>query len=116
MLATLGREAFAHKQYGWTIKFLEQAKSVQSSKAWEQDYPYLAAAYFLANGDRGKFESELQEMLAEMRLNNSYLHHSATIGFALQNLTDVRLYVDHPAQEYIDAKIIPEATRIKQNL
>jgi hypothetical protein len=51
-----------------------------------------------------------------MRLNNSYLHHSATIGFALQNLTDVRLYVDHPAQEYIDAKIIPEATRIKQNL
>jgi hypothetical protein len=116
MLATLGREAFAHKQYGWTIKFLEQAKSVQSSKAWEQDYPYLAAAYFLANGDRGKFESELQEMLAEMRLNNSYLHNSATIGFALQNLTDVRLYVDHPAQEYIDAKIIPEATRIKQNL
>jgi len=55
-------------------------------------------------------------MLAEMRLNNSYLHHAAPIGMALQNLTDVRQYVDKPAQDYIDAEIVPEAIKIKSNV
>jgi len=70
----------------------------------------------LSNRDRAKFELTLQEMLAEMRLNNSYLHHAAPIGMALQNLTDVRQYVDKPAQDYIDAEIVPEAIKIKSNV
>jgi hypothetical protein len=116
MLTRLGEEAFSRLDYAWTIKFLEQARTVQSSKAWERDFPYLAAAYLLGNGDRDRFQSELQSMLAEMRLNNSFLHHSAPIGMTLQNLSNVRQYVDKSAQEYIDNQIVPEAIKIKQNV
>jgi hypothetical protein len=115
-LAGLGEKAFARLDYICTIKFLEQAKTVQSRKVWEQDFPYLAAAYLLGNGDRDKFQRTLQEMLVEMRLNNSYLHNNVTIGFTLQNLTDVRQYVDKPAQDYIDKQIVFEAIRIKRNM
>jgi len=116
MLAKLGEKAFARQDYTWTIRFLEQARTVQSSKVWERDYPYLAAAYLLANGDRARFESTLQEMLAEMRLNNSYLHFAAPIGMALRNLSDVRQYLDKPAQDYIDNQIVPAAIKIKNNV
>jgi hypothetical protein len=99
-----------------TIKFLEQAKAVQGSKVWERDFPYLAAAYLLGNGDRDGFQSTLQEMLAEMRLNNSYLHHGPPIATALQNLSNVRQYVDAQAKDYIDKQIVPAAIKIKQNV
>jgi hypothetical protein len=116
MLAKMGEEAFSRLDYRWTIKFLEQASTVQSAKVWERDYPYLAAAYLLGNGDRDRFQEELQEMLAEMRLNNSYLHHSTTIGMALQNLSNVRQYLDPQAQKYIDEQVVPVAIGIKRNV
>jgi hypothetical protein len=115
-LAKLGEEAFSRLDYAWTIKFLEQAKTVQGSKVWERDFPYLAAAYLLGNGDRDKFQATLQDMLAEMRLNNSFLHHGPPIAMALQNLSNIRPYLDKEAQAYIDKQIVPEAIRIKQNV
>jgi hypothetical protein len=115
-LARLAQKAFAALNYECVIAYLEQAKKVQTSKVWESNYPYLAGAYLLARNDRSKFEGTLQEMLSEMRLNNSYLHFPSPIGFALNNLTDVRQYVDVRAQAYIDENIFPAVLRIKQNL
>jgi hypothetical protein len=83
---------------------------------WERDFPYLAGAYLLGTGDRDQFQATLQDMLAEMRLNNSYLRHGPPIAMALQNLSNVRQYLDKPAQEYIDKQVVPEAIRIKQNV
>lgn len=114
-LAQLGEQAFAKQDYQWTVKYLEQARAVQSSKVWERDYPYLATAYLLTNGDEQRFESTLQDMLAEMRLNNSFLHHSTAIGIALSNLSDARNYVAGPAQQYMD-QVRDQAIRIKAQL
>ena len=115
-LALLAEKAFSQQHYVCVITYLEQAKRVQASKVWERDYPYLAAAYLLGRQDRAQFESSLQEMLGEMRLNHSYLHHGPPIGMALQNLTDVRQYLDRQAQGYIDNQVIPEALKIKAGL
>lgn len=116
MLAQLSEEAFARLDYPWTIKFLEQAKAVDSTKVWQRDYPLLAAAQLLGGGDREAFESTLQDMLTAMRLPHSYLHHGTTIGFVLQNLSNVRIYVDKDAQKYIDSVIVPAAIDIKKHL
>lgn len=116
MLAQLSEEAFSRLDYAWTIKFLDQARAVESSRVWQRDYPLLAAAELLGNGDRNSFKSTLQEMLAAMRLNSSYLHHSATIGFVLQNLSNIRPYVDKDAQDYIDNTIVPAVIAIKKTV
>lgn len=115
-VARLGEKAFAAQNYECVIVYLEQAKRVQTSKVWESNYPYLAGAYLLGRGDREQFERTLQEMLAEMRLRNSYLHFPTPIGIALNNLTDVRQYVDSKAQVYIDEEIFPAVLKIKQSL
>jgi Trypsin-like peptidase domain len=115
-LALLGEKAFAQQDYECVITYLEQAKKVQASGVWKRDYPFLAAAYLLARRDMKQFKDVLQEMLAEMRLNNSYLHHGPPIGMALQNLTDVRQYLNRDGQAYIDKEVIPTAVQIKTNL
>jgi hypothetical protein len=115
-LALLAEKAFAQQNYACVIVYLEQAKKVQSSKVWERDYPYLAAAYMLDRKDKPLFEATLKEMLAEMRLNNSFLHFGTPIGMVLQNLTDVRQYLNSDAQLYIDSTIIPSVIVIKSNL
>jgi hypothetical protein len=115
-LAALGEEAFAKLDYAWTIKFLEQAKTVESSKVWERDYPLLAAAYLLGDGDRTKFKDTFTDMLAEMRLQNSFLHHPPTIGMALQAISNVRQYVDAEGQAYIDDTVTPQVIEIKKRL
>jgi hypothetical protein len=112
----LGEQAFSRLDYSGTIKCLEQARRVQSSKVWESKYPLLAAAYLLGNHDRDGFKRTLQEMLGEMRLNNSYLHHGPTIGFVLQTLDYVKPFVDADAQAYINTMVEPEAIRIKDHL
>lgn len=114
-LAKLGVQAFANGDYLWAIRFLEEAQTIQSSKVWEQDFPYLAAARLLANKDHRAFECTLQEMLAAMR-QPGFLHHSATIGFAISNLSEVRHYVDSDAQKYIDHEVLPAAIKIKQTV
>lgn len=114
-LSKLGQQAFAKGDYLWAIKFLEQAQVIQSSKVWESTFPYLATARLLANKDQKSFQCTLQDMLAEMRVNNSYLHHSTTIGFVINNLSDVRHYVDPASQAYID-QVISRATDIKRTL
>jgi N-acetylneuraminic acid mutarotase len=116
VLAVLGEKAFSQQKYECVIAYLEQAKRVQSSRVWERDYPFLAAAYLLARKDRTRFESVLQEMLGEMRLNHSFLHHGPAIGIALQNLTDIRHYIDRDGQTYIDKVVIPATVQIKGNL
>jgi len=115
-LALLSEKAFAQQNYECVITYLEQAKKVEASGVWKRDYPFLAAAYLLARKDMKQFKDELQEMLAEMRLNNSYLHHGPPIGMALQNLTDVRQYLNRDGQAYIDKEVIPTAVQIKANL
>jgi tetratricopeptide (TPR) repeat protein len=115
-LALLGEKAFAQKDFECVITFFEQAKRVQSSKVWERDYPYLAAAYLLARGNRQLFEETLKEMISEMRRNNSYLHHGGPIGQALQNLTYVRQYLDREAKKYIDQDVFPEVIDIKASV
>jgi len=115
-LALLGEKAFAQQNYECVITYLSQAKKVAASGVWKRDYPFLAAAYLLSRKDRKTFEAELQEMLSEMRTNHSFLHHSPPIGMALQNLTDVRQYLDKAAQTYIDNQVIPTAVQIKASL
>jgi hypothetical protein len=115
-LSRLGEKAFAALDYGWAVKFLSQGKQVAASKVWERDYPLLAAATELSTHDDSQFRAILQEMLAEMRLNHSYLHHSTTIGFVLDNLSYVRQYLKPASQRYLDETIIPAAIDIKKNL
>jgi hypothetical protein len=111
-LATLAEKAFSRQSYDCTIAYLEQAKRVQSSGVWGRDYPLLAASYLLAKKDRKQFRAILLEMLGEMRRPGSYLHHGPTIGFALENITNVRFYVDQDSQNYLD-QITAEAIKIR---
>ena len=101
-LAKLGEAAFSRGNYDWTIRFLEQAKKVQTSKVWMYTYPFLAGAYLLGNGSEEKFKATLNEMLAQMNFPNTYLHHAAPISFCLKNLSRVRALVPPPSAQFVD--------------
>jgi hypothetical protein len=98
------------------VKFLNQAKQVTANKEWERDYPLLAAATELSTGDHEQLKAILQEMLAEMRLNNSYLHDSTRAGYILQNLSYVRNDLPPQSKSYIDLAVIPACLKIKKIL
>jgi hypothetical protein len=66
-LGNLGEAAFVRGDYGWTIRFLEQARKIQGSKRWMKEYPYLAAAYWLSEGNQAKFVATLQAMIDDAR-------------------------------------------------
>lgn len=107
-LANLGEDAFLKGNYTWTIKYLEQARRVQRSKVWMSEYPYLAAAYLLGNGDESLFRSTLSDMLRDMAIPNTYLNFSAPISFCLERLNAVRRLVpdaDRKTVEDVIAKI-----------
>lgn len=104
-LANLGEAAFLRGNYDWTIKFLEQARLVQVSKVWMSEYPYLAAAYLLGPGDDQKFAASLEEMLHQMEVPNTYLHHNVTIGFALEKLNNIRHLMPAQYKQLVDTTI-----------
>jgi hypothetical protein len=104
-LANLGEAAFLRGNYDWTIKFLEQARLVQTSKVWMNEYPYLAAAYLLGPNDSQKFAATLEEMLRQMEVPNTYLHRGVTIGFAMEKLNNVRRSVPVQYRRVVDTTI-----------
>jgi hypothetical protein len=115
-LIKFAEQAYASQNYSWTVKFLNQAKQVTANKEWEHDYPLLAAATELNGGGHEQFKTILQEMLAEMRLNNSYLHDSTHAGAVLQNLSYVRNDLQPQSKKYIDDVVIPACLKIKKVL
>jgi hypothetical protein len=104
-LSNLGEDAFLKGNYSWTIKYLEQAKSVQKSLVWMSNYPFLAGAYLLGNNDRAKFESTLDEMMREMNMPSGYLSFPSPRSFTLENLNTVRRAVPDIDRVKIDEVI-----------
>jgi hypothetical protein len=104
-LSQLGEAAFERGNYDWTIKFLEQAKSIQTSKVWMSAYPYLAAAYLLGQGNEQKFATTLDEMTKAMWVPNTYLNHPIPISFCISNLTKIRGLVPQPNILKVDMTI-----------
>lgn len=104
-LGNLGEDAFLKGNYTWTIKYLEQARAIQSSKVWMDKYPFLAAAYLLGNNDEVRFKETLDEMLNDMSIPNTYLSHPAPIGFVLTKLNTVRRLVPDSDKSVIDELI-----------
>jgi len=87
-LARLSEMAFNRGDYAWCIKFLEQARAVQSSKVWQADYPFLAGSYLLL-GDRTRAQAAFADMFESMESGHTYLSHEAPQGFVLTNLGNV---------------------------
>jgi hypothetical protein len=115
-LVVLSEKAFAQHDYECVISYLNRAKALRSSFLWMRYYPYLAGAYLLARHDRQAFDSTLQQMLAEMRLDNSFLHSNSQIDMVLSCLTDVRQDLDPRAQSYLDNTVFPEVRQIKSTV
>jgi hypothetical protein len=114
-LAKLGEAAFDRGNYDWTIRFLEQAKKVESSRVWMYTYPFLAGAYLLGNGSEERFRQALNEMLAQMKFPNTYLHHAAPISFCLKNLSKVRALVPPSSAQFID-DVVQQVVEISSRL
>lgn len=84
-LARAGEQAFLNGDYEWAIRFLTQARTVQTSRVWQSAYPFLAAAYY-KTGDPTRGRQVLAEMHAASRQPYGYLTNATPLGFLLRNL------------------------------
>jgi len=89
-LANLGEAAFVRGDYSWTIRFLEQAKKIQSSKVWMNKYPFLAAAYWLEKGDQVKFRATLEAMIEEARAWETKADRDRDVGILMSCAESMR--------------------------
>jgi hypothetical protein len=109
-----GEVAFNFGRYDWAIRFLEQAKAIQTAGVWKGNYPFLAGSYFLSGkADQGR--SALADVLADVRRRTGYLSHPAPLGMLITNLGKVREKLSPDQQREFDA-VIDEVTRIKQEV
>jgi hypothetical protein len=106
-----GEVAFNFGRYDWAVRFLEQAKAIQSSGVWKSDYPFLAGSYFLS-GKAEQGRSTLQDMLADVRQRTGYLSHSVPLRVLVTNLGKAREKLSPDQQRELDPAI-DEVTRIK---
>ncbi len=92
-LARDGEEAFGNGDYEWAIRFLQNAKKMQTSGVWQSSYPFLYGAQ-LAYGNRSDAAATRADMIAAVKVavntGHGYLSRQTTIGFMLSNLGAVR--------------------------
>lgn len=113
-LSREGERTFMAGDYAWTIKFLEQARIVQSSGVWQSSYPYLVGAY-LATGESKKAKEAADAMLSTMKSGQGYLSHESPQGFVLRSLGDVRQKLPAETNSFID-QLIDNVINIKSSL
>lgn len=115
-LARDGETAFARNDYDWAVKFLTQAKKVQTSGVWQSSYPFLYGAQ-LAGGNSSDAAKTRTEMLDAVQVavnsGHSYLSHQTPIGFLLSNLGTVQRDLGNEHRPDFDL-LIDQITELKQ--
>jgi hypothetical protein len=102
-LGQFGQQAFLQGDYKWSIKFLEQARSIQTNRVWQTNYPFLGGSYLLL-GDRNRAQDTFNEMLRSL-VGRSYISLDQPRYLLLHNLAIVRAKVSPADQPYLSAII-----------
>jgi len=117
LLSNDGQNAFARRDYAWAVKFLEQAKSIQTSGVWQSSYPFLYGAQ-LALGHLDEAEQSRHDMIeaVTVAVNNrhGYLSRAAPIGFVVRNLGLVRIAIEDAERRRTIDQLIEQMTALKQ--
>jgi pimeloyl-ACP methyl ester carboxylesterase len=115
LLARDAEQAFALGNYDWTIKFLVQAKAVQTSGVWQSSYPFLYGAQ-LATGklqDAAKTRAELLDAVTiAVNSGGSYLSHQEPLGMLIHGLGTVRRNIPDKYKTNVD-DLIDKITTLK---
>jgi hypothetical protein len=111
-LGQAGIDAFNNANYIWAIRFLLRARTIQTSRVWSVDYPYLAAAFFLM-GRTADGNKTLQEMVSEAQRPNVFLSHPPPLGMAIDNCGRVRPKLSPDDAKSLDAAL-EKLVQIKQ--
>ena len=112
LLGTLGKAAFRNEAHDWTIRALEQAKLVESSKVWQGSYPYLIGAYML-EGRREDAAVAMDEMFGQIKADYGYLTWPSQISNLMRDFGSIREAGSLPdADRSILSKIIGELEEI----
>ncbi|MBS0549947.1 MAG: trypsin-like peptidase domain-containing protein [Proteobacteria bacterium] len=103
-----GQGAFAVSDYGWTVRFLRQAKLVESSGVWGSSRPFLIGAYCALN-DGAKATEEIEGLLSAIRADLAkgygFLRSQTTLGFVTSNLGEVRAAIGNKCRAELDTLI-----------
>lgn len=103
-----GEGAFAVADYGWVVRFLRQARLVQSSGVWSSSRPFLIGAYCaLDDGAKAREETEglLNAIRSDIGTGYGYLRSQTTLGFVVKNLGDVRAAMGNRCKAELDTLI-----------
>jgi len=100
-LSNDGKLAFENQNYPYTIKFLERAHVIQSSRVWESNLPYLIAAYWIQD-DNNSANYAINYMYKEISSGHSYLSSNTTIGFTIQNFGYIKSFLPSEIQSRVD--------------
>ena len=113
-LSGYGKVAYEHEDMNTTIKFLERAHAVQSSKVWTSNIPYLIAAYWKTNRDQ-EAENAIKFMYKEASTGPGYLNSNTTIGFLIQNFGYIKNTLSQANQHKTD-NIVDKLLEIKRQV
>jgi len=114
-LARDGEKAYGLNDYSWTIRFLAQAKVVETAGVWQSSFPFLYGAQ-VKLGQQSEAAQTKRAMLnaatAAVNTGNGYLSSATTIGFLIRNLGVVRNSLPASNQPDVD-DLITQMTQLK---